>query len=262
MSLSDPALAVKKAVLWPLLGAAEPPLERAEKLVVMLAAAPGSTVTPEDLERLATARRTLRSMLPANVARPVELDIRGTVSVDSAMTDPVGALHRALLRPLLDTLVGVLKNIETVMGMLMAVPVPGITTADVEAIRGARSVLEAQLSLAGADPARATGTAAAAPDDHPEPAPGTGARTSIRLAVEEALTSVVEPFAVKDVLRVLVERLGYSPLLYRDLGKSVSNVLSNMVRAGTLTRVSRGTYVRPRNPAAGTIPRQGVPTHE
>ncbi|MFE6779049.1 WhiB family transcriptional regulator [Streptomyces sp. NPDC057702] len=267
VSLNDPALAVRKAILWPLIGSAEPALAGVEQLALMLAAAPESTMTPETVRQISRARHVLRRMVPSEAARPATgLDLTGTVSVAAAKADPVAALQRAFLEPLVVDLVAVLARVETVMTMLSRVSVPGATASDIATVKEARETLEAQLSLArGRRPAPEAPRAPEAETERPEHPTALASRTSIRIAVEKVVRTFTEPFTVKDVLRALVDRLGYAPVLYRDLGKSVSNVLSIMVGTGKVTRVARGTYLRvdsAEKPSADSPSSEGAAHHD
>ncbi|WP_368397319.1 WhiB family transcriptional regulator [Streptomyces sclerotialus] len=301
-SYADPAAAVRKAMLWPLVRAAAPALAGAEQLVAMLIAVPGSGVTPETLAGIRQARPAVESLLSdADESAPRAEDVlQGSVSVELAMQNPVAALQKAFLEPLLHSVVDSLTNIETVGLMLAAVPGAKAVPVDFEAIRSARRALKAQLAENGTEGVGTAENAArpAAHDDAvsptvPENRSGrpvlgrvprqqrstsgpmighgvpagpdspavprrprsvpTSRPISIRAAVEQAVSTIAEPFTGKDVAdEVAARRASGSPATARDSGKAVSNVLSAMVKSGRLRRLSRGTYVRAQGAAEGS----------
>ncbi|MEC4018241.1 WhiB family transcriptional regulator [Streptomyces sp. H27-D2] len=263
-SLDDPAMAVREAVLWPLLRAAAPAALGAEQLAAMLTTVPGSGMTAEVLDGIRQARRVVESLLPDTGELPPRADngLMGSVSVALATSDPVTALQQAFLEPLLRSLVGSLANTETVVTMLAAVPGSGISGAQLEAIRGARRSLAAQLvdgrgnvaegeerhdgasASAGVAPATGTPAGSARPRVLLSGIPAQQPSPSIRAAVERTVATIAEPFTGKDVTHEVGARQESAPGPYRDPSKAVSNVLSAMVKAGRLKRLSRGTYVR------------------
>ncbi|MEU6285251.1 type IV toxin-antitoxin system AbiEi family antitoxin domain-containing protein [Streptomyces sp. NPDC047028] len=77
----------------------------------------------------------------------------------------------------------------------------------------------------------------------PSPRRRPAAAPSIRAAVEQAVAAFPGPFSARDVLRVLPAGV------YGDPSKTISNVLSTLVKSGRLQRVSRGTYAGVPDPA-------------
>ncbi|MDT0573117.1 WhiB family transcriptional regulator [Streptomyces sp. DSM 3412] len=256
-SYEDPALAVRQAVLGPLVRSALPALTSLEQLVTMLACMPGgadpATEAPRDLPAV---REAVESLLPDNPAAPSDADgaplpprrpLTGSVSVELATTDPVAALRRDFLEPLLRELAATLANIEKVATMLAAAS-DDTGDARLETIRTAvREIhdgLPRPVTPTAHPAARAlhagplsTGTA---------PGSGTGAgqtrrapsTPSIRAAVEKAVAGFPGAFSARDVLRALPSGV------YGDPSKTISNVLSALVKSGRLQRLSRGTYAR------------------
>ncbi len=267
-SLGDPAAAVRQAVLWPLARTAAPALAGAENLVAMLIAAPGSGVRPETLTSVRLARRAVESLLPdePEPAADAESLLQGSVSVELATTNPMAALRQAFLVPLLRHLVSSLANIETVGTMLAAVPGAQDAVKEIGTIRTARQYLERQLAAGGWED-EAAGLPAAVPSgpsasrtagaadgevrtgrDLLQAIPAQLRTLSIRAAVEQAVTTVPEPFTGRDLIEEVAARSGTT--LPGESAKAVSNVLSAMVKSGRLRRLSRGTYVRAQGPAA------------
>lgn len=70
------------------------------------------------------------------------------------------------------------------------------------------------------------------------PARRTPSAPSIRAAVEKAVATFPGAFSARDVLRALPTGV------YGDPSKTISNVLSALVKSGRLQRLSRGTYAR------------------
>ncbi|AOR33083.1 hypothetical protein BFF78_20245 [Streptomyces fodineus] len=235
-SYEDPAQAVRQALLGPLVRTTLPALASLEQFVAMLVCLPGSEVRPETLGEVRAVRAAVASLVPEEdggetVARPRLLS--GSISVELATKDPVAALRHDVLHPLLRELAAGLGNIEKVATMLAA-------TADgdddlLTTIRSALDKLRPHLPHPASPDAPAgpgTGTAAPGPRRRPPTAP------SIRAAVERAVETFPGPFSARDVRRAL------PPGVYGDPSKTISNVLSALVKAGRLQRLSRGTYAR------------------
>ncbi|UUU23831.1 WhiB family transcriptional regulator [Streptomyces sp. DSM 40750] len=251
-SYEDPALAVRQAVLGPLVRSALPALNSLEQLVAMLTCMPGGTDTaPESPRNLPAVREAVESLLPAGADGPEDAEgtplppqrpLTGSVSVELATTDPVAALRRDFLEPLLRELAATLANIEKVATMLAATSDDAGDT-HLETIRTAvreihdrlpRSVTPTPHPAAhAAHPAHAGHTAAGA--GH---ARRTAPALSIRAAVEKAVATFPGAFSARDVLRALPTGV------YGDPSKTISNVLSALVKSGRLQRLSRGTYAR------------------
>ncbi|MET7763162.1 hypothetical protein ABZS71_14435 [Streptomyces sp. NPDC005393] len=261
-SLDDPAMAVRKAVLWPLTRTAAQALAGVELLAVMLTNVPGSGMTPEALQSIRRAHGVIELLataaadegpIPGEEA-PAVTPLAGSVSVELAMRNPVAALRQAFLAPLLRTLVDALLNIETVVDMLSAVPGSRPDAVDLNTIRSARRALEDQLpAYRDADP---TAFPAGAGERSPVALDHVAKQSppSIRAAVELAVATMAEPFTGRDVMNEVAARSAAVPGPCRDSGKAVSNVLSAMVKSGRLTRLSRGTYMRAQGPAPAAAP--------
>lgn len=243
-SYEDPAQAVRQALLAPLIRSALPTLTGLEQLVTMLASVPGGEIAPELPDTIRGARKAVEA-LAAEVGRgscdsaeatpdtagPLRA-LTGSVSVELATTDPVAALRRDFLEPLLRELAASLANIEKVATMLAATGASDGDEIHPEQIRTALQGIRACLP-------------------HPTPAGKTSAGTgraatltpsgvpSIRAAVETAVSAFPGPFSARDVLRAL------PPGVYGDPSKTISNVLSALVKSGRLRRLARGTYARP-----------------
>ncbi|MER6158745.1 WhiB family transcriptional regulator [Streptomyces sp. NPDC001868] len=251
-SYEDPALAVRQAVLGPLVRSALPALTSLEQLVALLTCMPGGADTaPESPRNLPAVREAVESLLPDGADAPEDADgaplpprrpLTGSVSVELATTDPVAALRRDFLEPLLRELAATLANIEKVATMLAATSDDTDDTS-LETIRTALRELHDRLPHPAAAP---TPHPAAHPLHGAHPAVGTGAgparRTpsapSIRAAVEKAVAGFPGAFSARDVLRALPAGV------YGDPSKTISNVLSALVKSGRLQRLSRGTYAR------------------
>ncbi|WP_234386751.1 type IV toxin-antitoxin system AbiEi family antitoxin domain-containing protein [Streptomyces scabiei] len=256
-SYEDPALAVRQAVLGPLVRSALPALTSLEQLAAMLACMPGgadpAAEAPQDLPAV---RKAVESLLPDNAEAPSDADgaplpprrpLTGSVSVDLATTDPVAALRRDFLEPLLRELAATLANIEKVATMLAAAS-DDTGDARLETIRTAvREIHDrlprqatptahpAALSLHGGHPLAGT---AAGVGGGPAQTRRTPSTPSIRAAVEKAVAGFPGAFSARDVLRALPSGV------YGDPSKTISNVLSALVKSGRLQRLSRGTYAR------------------
>lgn len=250
-SYEDPALAVRQAVLGPLVRSALPALTSLEQLVAMLTCMPGdadpATEAPRDLPAV---REAVESLLPDNAEAPSDADgapfpprrpLTGSVSVDLATTDPVAALRRDFLEPLLRELAATLANIEKVATMLAAAS-DDTGDARLDTIRTAVREIHDRL------PRPVTPTAHPLHGGHPPVRTAAGAGTgqtrrapstpSIRAAVEKAVAGFPGAFSARDVLRALPSGV------YGDPSKTISNVLSALVKSGRLQRLSRGTYAR------------------
>ncbi|MEU4270114.1 WhiB family transcriptional regulator [Streptomyces sp. NPDC026092] len=263
-ALDDPVLAVRKAVLTPLLHAALPAVEATEQLAGMLAHVPSAGLTPE----LAEACRRVRRCLEAWHAecgddaprRPADTGLVGSVSVELATSDPIAALRQDLFEPLLRRVSESIVRIEAVMSVLdtgqgAADAVAGTNTRSIgltdlrAALRELAARIEAYEGVATAT-ATASASVAARPrlrsvhtgDAVVRPFPAT---TSLRQAVDRAVAAFPGPFTARDVL------LALPPEVFQESAKSISNVLSAMVKSGRLRRVSRGTYTMdPEHPLA------------
>ncbi|MFG2573353.1 WhiB family transcriptional regulator [Streptomyces sp. NPDC048481] len=253
-SYEDPAQAVRQALLAPLIRAALPTLDSLEQLATMLVSVPGGEIAPETPDIVRTARKAVEALAPREAqdhaavspdASPLRA-LTGSVSVELATTDPVTALRRDFLEPLLRELASSLANIEKVATMLAAAGAPaggddggGGGEIDLEPVRSALQAV--RTCLPHPVPSRRTtagpGQAAALT--------ASGARhataphvPSIRAAVETAVSAFPGPFSARDVLRALPHGV------YGDPSKTISNVLSAMVKSGGLRRLARGTYAR------------------
>ncbi|WP_405895116.1 WhiB family transcriptional regulator [Streptomyces sp. NBC_00104] len=250
-SYEDPALAVRQAVLGPLVRSALPALTSLEQLVALLTCMPGGADTaPESPRNLPAVREAVESLLPDGADAPEDAEgaplppgrpLTGSVSVELATTDPVAALRRDFLEPLLRELAATLGNIEKVATMLAATS-DDAGDAPLETIRTALREIHDRLPRS----VTPTPRPAAHPLHADHPAVGTGAgparRTpsapSIRAAVEKAVATFPGAFSARDVLRALPAGV------YGDPSKTISNVLSALVKSGRLQRLSRGTYAR------------------
>ncbi|MFJ9964073.1 WhiB family transcriptional regulator [Streptomyces avermitilis] len=282
-SLVDPAQAVRQAVLGPLIRSALPALVSVEQLAAMLTTVPGGGVTSETLLDIRKVRVAVTSMLPEGSAGPGDGSgdaagaertgrggtvpvaphraLTGSVCVELAMSDPVAALRRDFLEPLLGDLASSLSNIEKVATMLAATTGgtestggtastaaaagPGVGADDphLETIRAALREINSRLPHLGAH-ATPSATGAVRTPAHPanSAAAGSGRRAvsvpSIRAAVERAVETFPGAFSARDIRRTLPADA------YDDPSKTISNVLSAMVKSGRLQRLSRGTYTR------------------
>lgn len=257
-SYEDPALAVRQAVLGPLVRSALPALTSLEQLLALLTCLPGGTDPALDAPRdLRAVREAVESLIPDGTGAPEDAEgaplppgrpLTGSVSVELATTDPVAALRRDFLEPLLRELAATLANIEKVATMLAATSDDADDSDDahLETIRTALREMHDRLPRSVAlTPHPATHSAHPTHAGHP--ATGTGAghggrRTpsapSIRAAVEKAVATFPGAFSARDVLRALPAGV------YADPSKTISNVLSALVKSGRLQRLSRGTYAR------------------
>ncbi|MFI5796784.1 WhiB family transcriptional regulator [Streptomyces sp. NPDC051677] len=247
-SYEDPAQAVRQALLAPLVRSALPTLDSLEQLVTMLASVPGGDIAPELPENLRAVRKAVEAldvMAPegngegscdlAETSPETTSPLRaltGSVSVELATTDPVAALRRDFLEPLLRELAASLANIEKVATMLAA-------TSDgdevhLEPIRTALQGIRARLP----HPTTPSGGTTAGAARHSTALPAHTSAPSIRAAVETAVSTFPGPFSARDVLRAL------PPGIYGDPSKTISNVLSALVKSGRLQRLARGTYAR------------------
>lgn len=251
-SLEDPAEAVRQAVLAPLVRSALPAVLSVEQVAAMLTRVPGGDVAPETLNSIRDLRTALSSMLPTDDASPAGADgadetgvasvLTGSVGVKLAMTDPVAALRRDFLRPLLRDLLLPLSNIEKVATMLTATT-DGDRDPRLETVRTALHELRTFLPRIdtscpqagnGSQPlaSRGDGSTDIRPRDHPS------ATSSVRAAVVRTVAAFPGAFSAADVLHLM------PPSRYGATSKTISNILSTLVKSGQLERVSRGTYVR------------------
>ncbi|MEU1186888.1 WhiB family transcriptional regulator [Streptomyces sp. NPDC005859] len=242
-SYEDPAQAVRQALLAPLIRSALPTLTGLEQLVTMLASVPGGEIAPELPDTIRAARKAVEALAPEgggsscgsaetapDAAGPLRA-LTGSVSVELATTDPVAALRRDFLEPLLRELASSLANIEKVATMLAATGASDGDEIHLEPIRTALQGIRACLPHPAPTGRTSTGTgqtAALAPSGAP----------SIRAAVETAMSTFPGPFSARDVLRALPHGV------YGDPSKTISNVLSALVKSGRLQRLARGTYAR------------------
>ncbi|MGW7045310.1 WhiB family transcriptional regulator [Streptomyces avermitilis] len=286
-SLVDPAQAVRQAVLGPLIRSALPALVSVEQLAAMLTTVPGGGVTSETLRDIRKVRVAVVSMLPEGAAGPDDGSgdaadaertgrggtvpvaphraLTGSVCVELAMSDPVTALRRDFLEPLLGDLASSLSNIEKVATMLAATTdgtdgtgstgstgstdgTAGGTgdSADdphLETIRAALREINSRLPhLSASATPSATGSVRTPAHPAASATAGSGRRAvsvpSIRAAVERAVETFPGAFSARDIRRTLPADA------YDDPSKTISNVLSAMVKSGRLRRLSRGTYTR------------------
>ncbi|MFF7359062.1 WhiB family transcriptional regulator [Streptomyces filipinensis] len=246
-SYEDPAQAVRQALLGPLVRTTLPALASLEQFVAMLACLPGTDVRPDALGEIRAVHDAVASLVPEDDdSVPVTRLLSGSVSVELATKDPVTALRRDVLDPLLRELAAGLGNIEKVATMLAATTDgtgDGLTT-----IRTALHRLHTHLPHPAPEGpvTQATGPAATT-----EPGRRPAGVPSIRAAVERAAEAFPGPFSARDVRRAL------PPGVYGDPAKTISNVLSALVKAGRLQRLSRGTYQRAEHdgPAGPGAPR-------
>ncbi|MFE5631542.1 hypothetical protein ACFQ69_19845 [Streptomyces sp. NPDC056470] len=251
-ALDDPVLAVRNAVLTPLLLAALPALEAAERLAGMLAHAPSAGLAPELAASCRGARVSLeawRAELADAPCLPADTGLVGSVSVELATSDPITALRQDLFEPLLRRVSDSIARIEEVMSVLDT----GQSTDDGTAGRTPTTlaVLRAALrELAARIEAYESVAPAAAPrlravDGGVAVVRAFPTTTSLRQAVDGAVASFPGPFTARDVL------LALPPEVYQETAKSISNVLSALVKSGRLRRVSRGTYTM--DPAESSV---------
>ncbi|WP_333740776.1 WhiB family transcriptional regulator [Streptomyces sp. IBSBF 2806] len=250
-SYEDPAQAVRQALLAPLIRAALPTLDSLEQLATMLVSVPGGEIAPETPDTVRAARKAVEALAPRDAQDRAAVSpdtsplraLTGSVSVELATTDPVTALRRDFLEPLLRELASSLANIEKVATMLAAAGAPAGGDDDGEidlepvrtALQGIRTCLPhpvpSRRTTAG--PGQAATLAASGARHATAPnAP------SIRAAVETAVSAFPGAFSARDVLRALPHGV------YGDPSKTISNVLSAMVKSGGLRRLARGTYAR------------------
>ncbi|MGW6565420.1 WhiB family transcriptional regulator [Streptomyces sp. NPDC054975] len=247
--LDDPVLAVQKAVLTPLLHAALPAVEATEQLAGMLAHVPAAGLTPELAEACRRARRCLetwRAECADDAPRlPADTGLVGSVSVELATSDPITALRQDLFEPLLRRVSESIVRIESVMSVLDSTERKendgAAKTATLGEIRVSLRELGARIQayeggLTSPVPrlrAVAGGDSRDARDAVVRALPPT---TSLRQAVDRVVVSFPGPFTARDVL------LALPPEVFQESAKSISNLLSAMVKSGRLRRVSRGTY--------------------
>ncbi|MFF9911899.1 WhiB family transcriptional regulator [Streptomyces sp. NPDC013457] len=246
-ALDDPVLAVQNAVLTPLLLATLPALEASERLAGMLAHAPSAGLAPELAASCRRARLALeawRAELTEDVPRlAADTGLVGSVSVELATSDPITALRQDLFEPLLRRVSDSTARIEEVMSVLMTGQEDAADTgrsgrALLADLRSALRELAAHIAAYGA----VAPTSVPPVGSHGGPDVGGAVvralhpSTSLRQAVDRAVASFPGPFTARDVL------LALPPEVYQESAKSISNVLSALVKSGRLQRVSRGTY--------------------
>ncbi|MCH0540234.1 WhiB family transcriptional regulator [Streptomyces sp. MUM 203J] len=248
--LDDPARAIQKAVLTPLVRAVLPLLEATEQLAGMLVHAHAAGLTPALIDACREARRCIEAWRTESgddaPYRAADSGLTGTVSVELATSDPLTALRQDILEPLLRRLAESISRVEAITSMLLTTKEPAVPhRTELAAVHTALRDLAGHIEVYGstADSARPT----RAVPGHRLPVAGGSASmvgalgtlpaaTSLRRAVEGAVARFPGPFTARDVL------LALPPDMFRESGKSVSNVLSAMVKSGRLQRVSRGTY--------------------
>ncbi|MGW0752996.1 WhiB family transcriptional regulator [Streptomyces sp. NPDC002587] len=257
-SLDDPARAIQKAVLGPLLRAALPTLEVTEQIAAILVRIPSSGIRPELRDALGETRRCLEAWRTAAgedlAGRPETNGLTGSVSVELAADDPLSALRQEIFEPLLHRLAESIRRIEVLTAVLSTSPdggAPGPVAphgTELAAVHASLGELGAHIDQYATEASRAhdrfrTGGSRdtqlrSVPDldsggmHQFAPVPA----LSLRRAVEEAVTSFPGPFTARDVLLALPRGA------YQDPAKSVSNALSALARSGDLLRISRGTY--------------------
>ncbi|MEU7034237.1 WhiB family transcriptional regulator [Streptomyces sp. NPDC046237] len=242
--LDDPVLAVQKAVLTPLLLATLPALEACERLAGMLAHAPSVGLAPELTESCRRARLGMeawRAELAEDApSLPVDTGLVGSVSVELATSDPITALRQDLFEPLLRRVSDSIARIEQVMAVLDTGRstddgITGRTPTTLADLRAALRELAVRIeAYEGVAPAAAPRLRAV--DSGVVAVRAIPSTTSLRRAVDEAVASFPGPFTARDVLIAL------PPEVFQESAKSISNILSAMVKSGRLRRVSRGTY--------------------
>uniref|UniRef100_A0AAU2JTF3 WhiB family transcriptional regulator n=1 Tax=Streptomyces sp. NBC_00049 TaxID=2903617 RepID=A0AAU2JTF3_9ACTN len=259
-SLDDPARAIQKAVLGPLLRSALPTLEVTEQIAAMLVRIPSSGIRPQLCDALGEVRRSLeiwRTAAGEDLAGlPESNGLTGSVSVELAAGDPLSALRQEIFEPLLQRLAESIRRIEVLTAVLSTAPDGGAPAADaphgteLAAVHASLGELGAHIDqyaaeaprTPSADRFRAGGSRDAQLRSVPDLAPrgvlpfAPLPALSLRRAVEEAVNSFPGPFTARDVLMALPRGA------YQDPAKSVSNALSALARSGTLLRISRGTY--------------------
>ncbi|MFJ5808013.1 WhiB family transcriptional regulator [Streptomyces sp. NPDC093093] len=269
-SLDDPARAIQRAVLGPLVVSMLPTLDVTEQVAAMLARVPTAGLRPQLLDALRETRRCLDAWHTASgdevAYRPAGSGLTGSVSVELATRDPLSALRQDIFEPLLHRLAESIRRIEVLTAALSAAPdgdtadgntprVPGVA-----AVHTALCELGAHIEQYAADaplpqvpawpqggtrrdtPLRSVPNHASGSVSPPAPS----STPSLRQAVEQAVTSLPGPFTGRDVL------LALPPGSYQDPAKSVSNALSAMAKSGRLLRVSRGMYAVAA-PSSGTF---------
>ncbi|MCS0635026.1 type IV toxin-antitoxin system AbiEi family antitoxin domain-containing protein [Streptomyces sp. LP05-1] len=277
-SLKDPALAIQRAVLGPLVRSVLPTLEITERLAGMLAPVAAAGAPPQLIDACRQSRRALEEWhaeageaADGTAPGPADGGLTGSVSVDLVTSDPLAALRQEIFDPLLRRLAETLERIGTIAELLLASPGEPVPHAPAlaavrDSVRDFASHFERYdiLSPRGRSGSRISGLPGPDPRGRTGGA-GASSRTvipfaarptpSLRRAVEAAVTTLPGPFTSRDVW------LALPPGAYQDSGKSVSNALSALVKAGRLHRVSRGTYARvaahsdsPADPPAGALP--------
>ncbi|MET9320871.1 hypothetical protein ABZX75_11900 [Streptomyces sp. NPDC003038] len=269
-SLDDPARAIQKAVLGPLVRSMLPTLEVTEQIAAMLVRMPSTGLRPRLLDAFREARRCLEAWHAASgdevAYRAAGSGLTGSVSVELATSDPLTALQQDIFEPLLHRLAESIRRIEVLTAVLSAAPddnasddnAPGGEATggraphgpELAAVHTALCELGLHIEQYDAvaprarvhawphDAARRDTPLRSVPDTTSGSAlpPAAWSTQSLRRAVEQAVTSFPGPFTGRDVL------LALPPGAYHDPAKSVSNALSAMAKSGRLLRISRGTY--------------------
>ncbi|MFD9453358.1 hypothetical protein ACFWBC_09750 [Streptomyces sp. NPDC059985] len=270
-SLDDPARAIQEAVLGPLVHATLPTLDTTRQIAAMLLRAPTGGLTPQLLDGLRLAHRSLEAWRTAAgdafSDRPPVRGLTGSVGVELATSDPLAALRQDIFEPLLHRLAESIRRIKVLTAMLSDAPDGGDSDSslpngrEVTAMYVALCELDvrieeytavapprAQPPTGPADAVRRASPLRSVPDTAPAGAvpPASWNAPSLRQAVEQAVASFPGPFSGRDVLSAL------PPGTYQDPAKSVSNALSAMAKSGRLLRISRGTYAVA-SPSTGAI---------
>ncbi|MEV7519500.1 WhiB family transcriptional regulator [Streptomyces sp. NPDC091371] len=280
-SLDDPARAVQKAVLGPLVRSALPTLEATEQIAAMLVRMPAAGLRPELLDALREVRRCLEAWRTASgedapYHPAAGGGLTGSVSAELATSDPLSVLRHDIFEPLLHRFAESIRRIEVLTAVLTTAPDgadPGADATGAEATGGGcphgpeLAAVHASLGRLGvhieqyaADaprfqaPDRTRGGAYRDTPLRSVPDLASGSvlpeaswnAPSLRRAVEQAVGSFPGPFTGRDVLLALPRGA------YHDPAKSVSNALSAMAKSGRLLRISRGTYAVA-SPSSGVL---------
>ncbi|MFI8994385.1 WhiB family transcriptional regulator [Streptomyces sp. NPDC053542] len=210
LATTNPMAALRQAFLVPLLRHLVSSLANIETVGTMLAAVPGARAAVKEIETIRTARQYLERQLAAGVW---EDEAAGLPGADAGQAAPD--------RPPADEAVAyeAVAPAAAPSGPFAPRAAAGAAHGEVPAGRHLLDSVPAQLR-----------------------------RLSIRAAVEQAVTTVPEPFTGRDLIDEVAARSGI--VLPGESAKAVSNVLSAMVKSGRLRRLSRGTYVRAQGPAA------------
>ncbi|MDX2393747.1 hypothetical protein ACWGHM_32190 [Streptomyces sp. NPDC054904] len=270
-SLDDPARAIQEAVLGPLVHATLPTLDTTRQIAAMLLRAPAGGLTPQLLDGLRLAHRSLEAWRTAAgdafSDRPPVRGLTGSVGVELATSDPLAALRQDIFEPLLHRLAESIRRIKVLTAMLSDAPEGGVPDGS---LPNGRELTAMYVALCELDVRIEEYIAIAPPRAHSPAGPGDVVRRgsplrsvpdtapagtlpaapwsapSLRQAVEQAVAAFPGPFSGRDVLAAL------PPGTYQDPAKSVSNALSAMAKSGRLLRLSRGTYAVV-SPSTGAI---------